>query len=293
MPANGNEIILYQPDSTLSLDVRVENETVWLNRNQIAVLFDRDVKTIGKHINNALQEELTGLPTVAKFAIVQKEGDRTVTRNVEHYNLDVIISVGYRVKSVRGTQFRQWANKILKDYLLRGYSVNQRLLHMENRIDRRLSEHDYQIKELTGKVDFFLRTSLPPKEGILFDGQIFDAHKFVNQLVRSAKSRIILIDNYVDDTVLTQLDNRKEGVEAIIYTRRITAAFQLDIDRHNRQYTPIEVKTATRIHDRFMVVDDTLYHIGASIKDLGAKLFAFSKMEIPPSLILDNLQTVD
>lgn len=293
MPENGNEIILYQPDSTLSLDVRVENETVWLNRNQIAVLFDRDVKTIGKHINNALQEELTGLPTVAKFAIVQKEGDRTVTRNVEHYNLDVIISVGYRVKSVRGTQFRQWANKILKDYLLRGYSVNQRLLHMESRIDRRLSEHDYQIKELTGKVDFFLRTSLPPKEGILFDGQIFDAHKFVNQLVRSAKSRIILIDNYVDDTVLTQLDNRKEGVEAIIYTRRITAAFQLDIDRHNRQYAPIEVKTATKIHDRFMVVDDTLYHIGASIKDLGAKLFAFSKMEIPPSLILDNLQTVD
>lgn len=293
IPEDGNEIILYQPDSTLSLDVRVEDETVWLNRNQIAVLFDRDVKTIGKHINNALQEELAGLPTVAKFAIVQKEGERAVTRNIEHYNLDVIISVGYRVKSKRGIQFRQWANKVLKDYLLRGYSVNQRLLHMESRIDRRLSEHDYQIKELTGKVDFFLRTSLPPREGVLFDGQIFDAHKFVNQLVRSAKRRIILIDNYVDDTVLTQLDNRKEGVEAIIYTRRITAAFELDIDRHNRQYAPIEVKAATKIHDRFMVVDDTLYHIGASIKDLGAKLFAFSKMEIPPSLILDNLQIVD
>ena len=293
IPEDGNEIILYQPDSTLSLDVRVENETVWLNRNQIAVLFDRDVKTIGKHINNALQEELAGLPTVAKFAIVQKEGDRTVTRNVEHYNLDVIISVGYRVKSKRGIQFRQWANKVLKDYLLRGYSVNQRLLHMESRIDRRLSEHDYQIKELTDKVDFFLRTSLPPREGVLFDGQIFDAHRFVNQLVRSAKRRIILIDNYVDDTVLTQLDNRKEGVEAIIYTRRITAVFQLDIDRHNMQYAPIEVKAATKIHDRFMVVDDTLYHIGASIKDLGAKLFAFSKMEISPSLILDNLQIAD
>lgn len=292
-PENGNEIILYQPDSTLSLDVRVENETVWLNRNQIAVLFDRDVKTIGKHINNALQEELAEHPTVAKFAIVQKEGDRTVTRNVEHYNLDVIISVGYRVKSKRGIQFRQWANKILKDYLLRGYSVNQRLLHMESRIDRRLSEHDQQIKELTGKVDFFLRTSLPPREGVLFDGQIFDAHTFVNQLVRSAKARIILIDNYVDDTVLTQLDNRKEGVEAIIYTRRISAAFQLDIDRHNRQYAPIEVKAAAKIHDRFMVIDDTLYHIGASIKDLGAKLFAFSKMEIQPSLILDNLQILD
>lgn len=293
MPEDGNEIILYQPDSTLSLDVRVEDETVWLNRNQIAVLFDRDVKTIGKHINNALQEELAGLPTVAKFAIVQKEGERTVTRNVEHYNLDVIISVGYRVKSKRGIQFRQWANKILRDYLLRGYSVNQRLLHMESRIDRRLSEHDFQIKELAGKVDFFLRTSLPPREGVLFDGQIFDAHRFVNQLVRSAKRRIILIDNYVDDTVLTQLDNRKEGVNAIIYTRRITAAFQLDIDRHNRQYAPIDVKAVAKIHDRFMIVDDTLYHVGASIKDLGAKLFAFSKMEIPPSLILDNLQILD
>ncbi|MDE5918849.1 MAG: virulence RhuM family protein [Duncaniella sp.] len=293
VPENGNEIILYQPDSTLSLDVRVENDTVWLNRNQIAVLFDRDVKTIGKHINNALQEELTDLPTVAKFAIVQKEGERTVTRNVEHYNLDVIISVGYRVKSRRGIQFRQWANKILKDYLLRGYSVNQRLQHMESRIDRRLSEHDYQIKELSGKVDFFLRTSLPPKEGVLFDGQIFDAHRFVNQLVRSANRRIILIDNYVDDTVLTQLDNRKEGVEAIIYTLRITSAFQLDIDRHNRQYIPIEVKRAAKVHDRFMIVDNTLYHIGASIKDLGAKLFAFSKMEISPSLILDNLQILD
>ncbi|MDE6116102.1 MAG: virulence RhuM family protein [Duncaniella sp.] len=292
-PEDGNEIILYQPDSTLSLDVRVENETVWLNRNQIAVLFGRDVKTIGKHINNALQEELADLPTIAKFAIVQKEGGRTVTRNVEHYNLDVIISVGYRVKSKRGIQFRQWANKILKEYLLRGYSVNQRLQHMESRIDRRLSEHDYQIKELSGKVDFFLRTSLPPKEGVLFDGQIFDAHRFINQLVRSAKRRIILIDNYVDDTVLTQLDNRKNGVEATIYTRRITAAFQLDIDRHNCQYAPIEVKTTTKIHDRFIVVDDTLYHIGASIKDLGAKLFAFSKMEIPPSLILNNLQILD
>lgn len=287
---NDNAIILYQPDSTLSLNVRVENETVWLNRNQIALLFDRDVKTIGKHVNNALKEELAGFPTVANFATVQKEGDRLVTRNVEYYNLDVIISVGYRVKSKRGVQFRQWANKVLKEYLLRGYSINQRLISLENRIDRRLSEHDRQIEELNGKVDFFLRTSLPPREGILFDGQIFDAHRFVNQLVRSAKRRVILIDNYVDDTVLTQLDNRKDGVNAIIFTKRISASFQLDIDRHNRQYVPIEVKVVEKIHDRFMVIDDTLYHIGASIKDLGTKLFAFSKMEIPPSLLLENLQ---
>ena len=251
-------------------------------------LFQRDRTVITRHINNIFKEsELEENSNVHFLHIAQSD------KPIKLYSLDVIISVGYRVKSVRGTQFRQWANKILKDYLLRGYSANQRLLHMESRIDRRLSAHDYQIKELTGKVDFFLRTSLPPREGVLFDGQIFDAHKFINQLVRSANRRIILIDNYVDDTVLTQLDNRKEGVEAIIYTRRITAAFQLDIDRHNRQYAPIEVKVATKIHDRFMVIDDTLYHIGASIKDLGAKLFAFSKMEIPPSLILDNLQIVD
>ena len=281
--------MLFRSDASVSLEVRLEDETVWLNRNQIATLFDRDVKTIGKHINNALQEELAGLPTVAKFATVQKEGDRTVTRNVEHYNLDVIISVGYRVKSKRGVQFRIWANTIIKDYLLRGYSINQRLLHMENRIDHRLSEHDNQIKELSGKVDFFIRTSLPPKEGILFEGQIFDAYVFVCDLVKRAKKRIVLIDNYIDETVLTLLDKRSRGVLATIYTKRINRQLQLDLEKHNDQYAPIDVRLASRIHDRFMVVDDNLYHIGASIKDLGIKLFAFSKMEASPEMILDSL----
>lgn len=281
-----NEIILYQPDSTLSLDVRVENDTVWLNRNQIATLFDRDVKTIGKHINNALKEELDGLSVIAKFATTASDGK---TYQVEYYNIEMITSIGYRVKSKRGVQFRVWANKILKDYLLRGYSVNQRLLHMESRIDHRLSEHDNQIKELSGKVDFFLRTSLPPKEGILFDGQIFDAYVFVCDLVKRAKKRIVLIDNYIDETVLTLLDKRSRGVVATIYTKRISRQLQLDVERHNDQYAPIDVRTAPNIHDRFMVIDDTLFHIGASIKDLGLKLFAFSKMETSPSLILNNL----
>lgn len=284
-----NEIILYQPDSTLSLDVRVENETVWLNRNQIALLFDRDVKTIGKHINNALKEELNGISTIANFATVQIEGNRRVTRNIEYYNLDVILSVGYRVKSKRGIQFRQWANKVLKEYLLRGYSVNQRLLYMESRIDHRFSEHDQQIRELSGKVDFFLKTSLPPREGILFDGQIFDAYVFVCDLIKRAHKRIILIDNYVDETVLTLLNKRNSGVLATIYTKRIDHNLRLDIERHNDQYAPINVRTAPNIHDRFLIVDDTLYHIGASIKDLGKKLFAFSQMETSPAVILDNL----
>lgn len=283
---SGNEIILYQPDSTLSLDVIVENETVWLNRNQIAILFDRDVKTIGKHINNALREELDGLSVIAKFATTASDGK---TYQVEHYNIEMITSVGYRVKSRRGVQFRVWANKILKDYLLRGYSVNQRLLQMESRIDRRLLEHDKRLDDLTDKVDFFIRTSLPPKEGVFFNGQIFDAHEFICRLIKSATERIILIDNYVDESVLVQLDNRNSGVSALIYTGDISRTFRQSINRHNRQYAPIEVKTAEKIHDRFLIIDNTLYHIGASIKDLGKKLFAFSKLEISPEYILDNI----
>lgn len=285
-PGKENEIILYQPDSTLSLDVRVENDTVWLNRNQLALLFDRDVKTIGKHIKNALKEELDGLSVVAKFATTASDGK---TYTVEYYNIEMITSVGYRVKSKRGVQFRVWANKVLKEHLLRGYSVNQRLLYMESRIDRRLSEHDNQIKELSGKVDFFLKTSLPPREGILFDGQIFDAYVFVCDLIRRACKRVILIDNYIDETVLALLDKRGRGVLATIYTKRIDDNLRLDIERHNDQYAPINVRTAPNIHDRFLIIDDTLYHIGASIKDLGTKLFAFSQMETRPSVILDNL----
>lgn len=285
-PDRENEIILYQPDSTLSLDVRVENETVWLNRNQLALLFDRDVKTIGKHINNALKEELDGLSVVANFATTASDGK---TYHVEYYNIEMITSIGYRVKSKRGIQFRVWANKILRDYLLRGYSVNQRLIYMESRMDRRLSEHDKRLDELTDKVDFFIRTSLPPKEGVFFNGQIFDAHELVCRLIRSANRRIILIDNYVDESVLVQLDNRNAGVSALIYTGEISRTLRQSINRHNRQYAAIDVRTAERIHDRFLIIDDTLYHIGASIKDLGKKLFAFSQMETSPSVILDSL----
>lgn len=281
-----NEIILYQPDSTISLDVRVENETVWLNRNQIAILFDRDVKTIGKHINNALKEELDGLSVIAKFATTASDGK---TYQVEHYNIEMITSIGYRVKSKRGVQFRVWANKILKDYLLRGYSVNQRLLQMESRIDRRLLEHDKRLDDLTDKVDFFIRTSLPPKEGVFFNGQIFDAHEFICRLIKSATERIILIDNYVDESVLVQLDNRNPGVSALIYTGDISRTFRQSVNRHNRQYAPVEVKSAEKIHDRFLIIDNTLYHIGASVKDLGKKLFAFSKLEISPEYIIDNI----
>ena len=199
---------------------------------------------------------------------------------IKLYSLDVIISVGYRVKSQRGTQFRQWANKVLKEYLLRGYSINQRLMHMENRIDHRLSEHDMQIKELSNRMDFFVRTSLPPREGIIFDGQIFDAYNLMCDLIRSANCRIIVVDNYIDDSAFVQLDKRAPGVSATIFTPSISRTLRQDLERHNAQYPPIEIKTFRRAHDRFLIIDDTVYHVGASFKDLGKKLTAFSKMEI-------------
>ena len=187
------EIILYQPDEAVKLEVRLEDETVWLNRQQLSELFDRDIKTIGKHISNALKEELIDIPTVAKFATVQKEGERFVTRQVEFYNLDMILSVGYRVKSQRGIQFRQWANKVLKDYLLKGYSINQRLNEIEQKMDNKFFQIEKTIAEHDKKIDFFVRTSLPPVEGIFFDGQIFDAYKFATDLIKSAKCSLILM----------------------------------------------------------------------------------------------------
>ena len=286
-PESENEIILYQPDSTLTLDVRVENDTVWLTQAQMTELFQTTRNNITLHIRNIFKEgELEESSVCKESLLTAADGKRYKTK---FYSLDVIISVGYRVKSIRGTQFRIWANKILKDYLLRGYSVNQRLLYMESRIDRRLLEHDKRLDDLTDKVDFFIRTSLPPKEGVFFNGQIFDAHEFICRLIKSANKRIILIDNYVDESVLVQLDNRDADVSALIYTGEISRAFRQSVNRHNRQYAPIDIRTADRIHDRFLIIDDTLYHIGASIKDLGKKLFAFSKLEISPDYILDNI----
>ncbi|MDE7440785.1 MAG: virulence RhuM family protein [Muribaculaceae bacterium] len=270
-----NEIILYQPDSTVKLEVRLENDTVWLTQQQMSELFERDRTVITRHINNIFKEnELEEKSNVHFLHIANSD------KPIKVYSLDVIISVGYRVKSHRGTQFRQWANKVLKEYLLRGYSVNQRLMHMENRIDHRLSEHDMQIKELSNRMDFFVRTSLPPKEGVILDGQIFDAYTLMCDLIRSARKRIIMVDNYIDDSVFRQLDKRAEGVSAMIFTPSISRTLRQDLERHNAQYAPIEVKTFRRAHDRFLIIDDTVYHVGASFKDLGKKLTAFSKMEI-------------
>ena len=277
------EIVVFQPDEVMRLEVRVEDETVWLNRHQLAELFDRDVKTIGKHINNALREELLGLPVVANFATTAGDGK---TYSVEYYNLDMILSVGFRVKSSRGVQFRRWANTILKEYLWRGYAINERLSVLEKNIYSRLYDHENRLDEQEKKIDFFVRTSLPPVEGIFYDGQIFDAYVFVAGLVKSAQRRVVLIDNYVDESVLLMLSKRAPGVSAEIQTGRLSSQFQLDVIKHNTQYEPVTVVQKQNIHDRFLIVDDDVYHIGASLKDLGKKLFAFSKMSLSPSLLI-------
>ena len=284
---NQGEIILYQPDEEIKLDVRLENETVWLSIDEMSYLFGRDISVIGKHIRNIFKEgELIKDSVWAKFAYTASDGK---TYQVDYYNLDVIISVGYRVKSQRGTQFRQWANKVLKEYLLKGYSINQRINQLENKMDSRLTAHDRQLEELTNKVDFFVRTSLPPVEGIFFDGQIFDAYKFASDLIKSARQSLVLIDNYVDESVLLMLSKRQPGVTATIYTQRITPQFRLDLDRHKDQYPPVDVRTCKLSHDRFLIVDDAVYHIGAPLKDLGKKWFAFSKLSLPAEMITNLL----
>lgn len=273
-----NEIILYQPDNTLSLDVRIEGDSVWLNQQQIAELFGTKRPAITKHIANIYaSEELTEEGTCSILEHMGNDGKRRYQS--KFYNLDVILSVGYRVNSKNATKFRQWANSVLKEYLIRGYAVNQRLLLMEERMDRKFSEYDNLLTGINTKVDFFVRSSLQPIEGIFFDGQIFDAYALIADLIRRAKTRIVLIDNYIDDSVLLQLSKRNAGVKVDIYDGKISRSFVQDIEKHNFQYPGVTLHEYKKAHDRFLIIDEDVYHIGASLKDLGKKLFAFSKME--------------
>ena len=272
------EIILYQPNETIRLEVRLEEESVWLSIDDMAKLFDRDKSVIGKHIRNIFKEEELFRDSVwAKFAYTASDNK---VYQVDYYNLDVIISVGYRVKSKQGTRFRQWANQVLKDYLLKGYSINHRLQALE----RTVADHSQ-------KIDFFVRTALPPIEGVFYNGQIFDAYKFATDLIKSAKHSLVLIDNYVDETTLLMLSKRNEGVTATIYTAKISQQLQLDIEKHNDQYPPIQIRTYKESHDRFLLLDGKeVYHIGSSLKDLGKKMFAFSKMNAPAGFFIKLLE---
>ena len=278
------DVVVYRSaDNAIQLDVQLAEETVWLTQQQIATLFQKAKSTISYHISNIFKEgELDEKVVVRKIRITTPHGamsNKTQTDELNLYNLDVIISVGYRVHSVQGTRFRQWATGVLKDYLLKGYAVNPHIRYIEQRIDNKLQEHTEQIHELQNKVDFFVRTSLPPKEGIFVDGQIYDAYELIERLIKSAKKSILLIDNYVDESVLTMMSEKESGVQVDIYTKEVSKALRLAEEKFNAQYGELTLHLTNKIHDRFLILDDqTIYLIGSSLKDAGKRLFAFTKI---------------
>ena len=273
---NKGEIIFFQPDSSVKLDVLFEDFTVWLTQAQMAELFQTTRPNITMHIRNIFDEgELKEISVSKDFLHTAVDGKRYATKL---YNLDAVISVGYRVKSIRGVQFRQWASGVLKDYIMKGYVVNERF----ERIEGRVAETEKQI-------DFFVRTSLPPAEGVYYEGQIFTAYAFVSDLIESAKESIVLLDNYVDRSVLMLLSQRGPNVSAEIFTKNISPQLKRDIEKHNAEFDPINVHISEKFHDRFLIIDQTVYFFGSSIKDLGKKGSAFSKMEISKEKILDGL----
>ena len=285
-----SEIVLYQPEGAISLEVRLENETVWLTQQQISELFGTGRQAITKHLKNIFaSNELDENSVCSILELTAADGKNYKTKV---YNLDAILSVGYRVNSKNATLFRRWANSVLKDYMLKGYSLNHRFERLEDKIDTRFQRYDSEIQRLSNQVDFFVRHSLPPIEGIFFAGQIFDAYKFVCDLVKSARKSIVLFDNYIDESVLILFGKREKSVSVVIYTDKITPQLELDIKRFNAQYSPVKVKLYTKAHDRFLIIDGEIYHIGASLKDLGKKLFAFSKISaIPPEIIYKQIDS--
>ena len=285
-----SEIVLYQPEGAISLEVRLENETVWLTQQQISELFGTGRQAITKHLKNIFaSNELDENSVCSILELTAADGKNYKTKV---YNLDAILSVGYRVNSKNATLFRRWANSVLKDYMLKGYSLNHRFERLEDKIDTRFQRYDSEIQRLSNQVDFFVRHSLPPIEGIFFAGQIFDAYKFVCDLVKSARKSIVLFDNYIDESVLTLFGKREKSVSVVIYTDKITPQLELDIKRFNAQYSPVKVKLYTKAHDRFLIIDGEIYHIGASLKDSGKKLFAFSKISaIPPEIIYKQIDS--
>ncbi len=270
-------VVVYKSnDGTIQLEVQLANDTVWLTQAQMAMLFGCTTDNVWLHLKNIYDEhEIDQISTAEDLSVVRKEGNRYVNRTIKHYNLDAILSVGYRVSSAQATKFRQWANKVLKDYILKGYAINQRFERLEQR-----------VANTEEKIDFFVKTALPPVQGIFYDGQIFDAYSFISDLVRMAKKDIILIDNYIDDSVLKILNKRANNVTATIYTAHISENLKLDLQKHNTQYQPIDIKVFKDSHDRFLIIDDDVYHIGASLKDLGKKMFAFSKLNFEKEKIL-------
>ncbi|MBU3662148.1 MAG: virulence RhuM family protein [Bacteroidetes bacterium] len=269
-----DEIILYRPNELAEhIEVKIEDETVWLSLNQIAQLFDRDKSVISRHFRNIFAEgELSQEATVAKNATVQIESGRKVKREIEYYNLDAILSVGYRVNSKQGTQFRIWANKILKEYLLKGYSINNRMNRLEDNLE--------SLKNKVQEIGLQINSHLIPTQGVFFEGQVFDAYELASKIIRSAKKSIMLIDNYVDESTLVHLSKKEKSVAVKIFTKNISKQLSLDIQKANAQYGNFGLTQFSQSHDRFLIIDNKeVYHLGASLKDLGKKWFAFSKMD--------------
>jgi len=284
-----NQIVVYQPNETVRLETRYAHESIWLTQLKIAELFGVQKAAISKHLKNIYSTgELVREATVSKMETVQNEGGRTVIREQEFYNLDVIIAVGYRVNSVMATQFRIWTTQVLKAYLLKGYAVNTRLAQLEDRVDRRLAKHDDRIATLEQKVDFFVQTQTPPIQGVFYNGQLWDARSLVLSLVSCAKRSLVLIDNWANTKVLDLFAKKRKGVRLTIFTsehydkkhvphRKISPA---DVATFNAQYPRLAVRYNETFHDRFLIIDDKeLYLIGASLKDLGSKCFAFTKLD--------------
>lgn len=286
-----DEVVVYQPDDKVRIEVRLNDDMIWISQPQMVQLFQSSKANISEHIKNIFQQnELDENSTVRKIRTLQKEGNREVYRNISYYNLDVIIFVGFRVNTKVGIHFRQWANNILKNNLLKGYSINQRIDYIENKLEQKLNDHDVQLGKINEQINYFVQKSIPPIQGVFYDGEIFDAYNFVTQLIKNANKSIVVIDNYVDESVLTMLDKRKNGVTAIIYTDKINKQLQLDIKLHNSQYPTIDVFTIKNCHDRFIIIDDEeVFLFGASLKDLGKKLFAFSKLYMSSKILLDKL----
>lgn len=283
---NLGEIILYQtPDNQIALEVRYEEDTVWLTQKQIAELFGTKRPAITKHLANIYKSgELNENSTCS---ILEHMGNSGVQKyQTQYYNLDVILSIGYRVNSKNATQFRIWANKVLKNYLIKGYAIHAQF----EQIEKKIQQHDKTLYEHEQKFDMLIKTNLPPNEGIFYDGQIFDAYKFVTDIVETAVTSIVLIDNYIDKSVLVLLSKKRVGVKVEIYSSSISEQLKLDILKFNTQYPKIEVKIFNKSHDRFIIIDNkTVYHIGASLKDLGKKWFAFSKIELDAIEMINKL----
>lgn len=289
------ELVIYQANDDVKIEVVLNEDMVWLSQSQIVQLFQSSKANISEHIKSIYhQNELDKDSTIRNFRTVRIEGNREVLRNITYYNLDVIISVGFRVNTKIGIHFRQWANNILKNNLLKGYSINQRIDYIENKFDTKLYNHDVQLKEISEQINYFVQKSMPPVQGVFYGGEIFEAYKFVSNLIKIANESIIVIDNYIDESVLTMLDKRKDGVMATIYTDKISNQLKLDLERHNKQYSAIEIQTVKDIHDRFVIIDnEDVFHIGASLKDLGKKIFAFSKLNLPVDVLLKGLRTLN